>query len=45
MINRYLLMAAQSKTAIAEYLADEKMWLSAHQDLKRALGAPWYKRG
>lgn len=39
-----MLRAAQSKAAIARYLGDSVMWMSAYNDMKAAIGFPWYRR-
>ncbi|EIV2909310.1 host cell division inhibitory peptide Kil [Citrobacter braakii] len=44
MINHNMLRAAQSKAAIARYLGDSVMWMSAYNDMKAAIGFPWYRR-
>lgn len=44
MINHKMLRAAQSKAAIARYLGDGSMWMSAYNDMKAAIGFPWYRK-
>ncbi|UIW10374.1 Kil protein [Flyfo siphovirus Tbat2_3] len=43
-INHQALRAAQAKVAIAEFIGDGRMWQEAHQDIKRAIKHPWYRR-
>lgn len=44
MINHNMLRAAQSKAVIARYLGDPVMWISAYNDMKAAIGFPWYRK-
>lgn len=44
MINHYLLEVAQSKLAIAQFTGDGKLWDRTMNDMKKAIGSPWYKK-
>lgn len=44
MINHNKLRAAQSKAVTARYLGDSVMWMSAYNDMKAAIGFPWYRK-
>ncbi|MBZ1846731.1 host cell division inhibitory peptide Kil [Klebsiella pneumoniae] len=44
MINHNLLRAAQSKAAIARFIGDGALWMSAYDDMKAAIGYPWFRR-
>lgn len=43
-IDQYLLQVAQSKAAIARYIGDGALWMSAYDDMKVAIGYPWFRR-
>ncbi|EPY6812512.1 MULTISPECIES: host cell division inhibitory peptide Kil [Klebsiella pneumoniae complex] len=43
-IDQYLLQVAQSKAAIARYIGDGALWMSAYDDMKAAIGYPWFRR-
>lgn len=43
-IDHYRLQVAQSKAAIARFIGDGEMWMSAYDDMKVAIGYPWYRR-
>ncbi|EEQ5902641.1 host cell division inhibitory peptide Kil [Escherichia coli O170:H18] len=44
MINQYLLKVAQSKLAIAQCIGDSNLWNRAMNDMKQAIGSPWYRK-
>lgn len=43
-IDHYRLKVAQSKAAIAIFIGDGDMWMSAYDDMKLAIGYPWFRR-
>lgn len=43
-INHGALKAAQSKAVIARYLGNAQMWLQANEQMKSAVGMPWYRK-
>ncbi|HEL8054228.1 TPA: host cell division inhibitory peptide Kil [Escherichia coli] len=42
--NHEKLRAAQEKAVRAFRMHDGKMWMEANEDMKRAVGMPWYRR-
>jgi len=38
------LQAAQNKAVIARGIGDGDMWMSAYNDMKKAIGYPWHRR-
>lgn len=44
MINHLALRCAQSKAAIAAFIGDGKMWVEAHEAMKKDCGYPLYRR-
>jgi len=43
-INHAALKAAQNKAVIARYLGDGAMWMSAYEQIRKAVNIPWYRR-
>ncbi|URR12050.1 host cell division inhibitory peptide Kil [Citrobacter portucalensis] len=44
MINHNMLRAAQNKALIARFIGDSVMLMSAYNDMKAAIGFPWYRK-
>lgn len=44
MINHNMLRAAQNKALIARFIGDNEMLMSAYNDMKAAIGFPWYRK-
>ncbi|WP_435367339.1 hypothetical protein [Lelliottia amnigena] len=42
--NQFQLKAAQNKALIARTIGDGAMWVSAYNDMKKAIGYPWHRR-
>lgn len=42
--NQLQLKAAQNKALIAITIRDGAMWMSAYNDMKKAIGYPWHRR-
>jgi hypothetical protein len=36
--------SSQSKAVIARYLGNAQMWLQANEQMKSAVGIPWYRK-